>query len=459
MGGALGYAGYLSLRSLLGVTVGGVAAKGAGALNKITFDRSTKQDYRNEVRNTGVETVLELETQQRAEKHGSRNARQKREQVIKVGTAAVVGGLTSFELGQFAHLTSVQHAISTHQHTPIVPEHPKGPVATGEKLQMQIGGKNAEGVTINNADRLFGHFGLMLQRDFAHGAHPPAAIDTYLKALTPHNGGSLLRGEDHFSKVFGFEGKYSLREVMHNGDTIKFTNNGTVVIDWADHTRPSHILINPDGSKNLDISDITKHLKAVQEHGQQRLSDAVGRARAAATPETFPTEVHGTGAVANSDHADVGLNNAEHQADLQQHEPTAPEVAQPQISSAEAPQTEILHQTPEVVSPPNISNDYNPALYGGYEMQNSAKDASDLLFYYNPSDAHFMERLQEFARQHPGREIKFDSPEPIVTNGESHPWISTAVFDPRSGFTAQTFPSPEYVDTQINPSMLTKRIQ
>ena len=135
--------------------------------------------------------------------------------------------------------------------------------AVPEKIQLEIGGANAENVTLNNANKLFGHFGELLQKDFAHMPHPPAAVEAYLKALQPHEGASLLSGENHFSKLMGFEGKYPLSQLMHKGDVISLDPKGQIVIQWADHARTPHVLFDSTGKPNTNFDDLQKYIRPV----------------------------------------------------------------------------------------------------------------------------------------------------------------------------------------------------
>ena len=303
MGGAGAYGLFTFARVISATSIGKHFADFADMVNKRTFDKSRKTKYHDAARDTEIVSVEGLKKQQQAAAKGNYQARQKRNQAIKIGAAVAGGGATSLGMGiGMNNLLGVQHALAVHgihsgvdshgqaggagpgNHGLNSGAHTGGPVhgqasgagpgghegastAKAPKPHLEIGGPNAENANLNDADKLFGHYGLMLDKQFGSMAHPPASVEAYLKVL--HHGGATstsAAGENYFSKHLGFSkfGPHSASEVMHKGDMITLDNHDQIVIQWADHARPPHVLFDASGKPNTDFTELAKHMAPVR---------------------------------------------------------------------------------------------------------------------------------------------------------------------------------------------------
>ncbi len=216
--------------------------------------------------------------------------------------------------------------------SPIQPSAPK--ILPHESLQVD--GK------INNANRLMGHFAEKLKADYSgtDSAQMPKSVKTYLDLFKTPGSDNPLSGvnENNASLKLGLWDGHKLSEMMHPGDTVELNQQGQVVINWADHARAPHVLVDAEGTPNTNFDDLGgSHMTPVH----HAAAEHAGKATHPSTSE------HTTSTPAPREDPSDALNRAAVGGTVH----TSPEVAAP---AQHIPETIPTH-TPEVPVAPDQS--------------------------------------------------------------------------------------------------------
>ena len=298
---------------------GAAAAAGGGKVFKETVGKNTGEE-RIASHSKKVTNVKELRKHQSLAVHGSEAGIEANRKKVELAIATLVGAGIGF--GSSAYAAEMHAGISggnvhngmgggklEHTFTQEQMEHlAKGDknghyyfehrpnASAGHELPQDkavvappaVGSEHlAVDGKIHTADQMLGHFAEKLQNDFKgvdHG-YTPKSVETYLKLFQTQPGASLLQGENHAALGLGLRGHHGLSEIMHPGDTIALNEHNQVVIHWADHMRPPHVLIEGDGEVNYDVDDLTgaHHMGGVHHVGHPHESH---QAHHQARPET-----------------------------------------------------------------------------------------------------------------------------------------------------------------------------
>ncbi len=346
----------------------------------------------------------------------------------------------------------------------------------------------------------FGQLLVDLRQQVAGLENPPAGLKHFLE----QNPNALTH------RLGVAEDGASLR--MHEGDKLFIDAKQNVFFQAAGQERPTllfeKVAVSPDAPDGYKIANVdVDRLGKMQADAVQRptatarvsaeppagrvVSDAPSVPRAAVVPTEDPSAALNRGqaggrvidaATATPDavpvrpSTDVPLEDVAATGDTQAPTPppeqpvpasdVVPEKTTPTTGVSE--QSTVSASTPaETVAPelvPYINANQvsiEPAAPHLYTAPDEFAPGGRQLIVYgggNASDQGFMSRVQQLAREHPGEKIYFEAGEPTMYNGIPQKWITSAVFDPRSGFRIGITPeSPEMIG-RIDPQSFNSKL-
>ncbi len=226
----------------------------------------------------------------------------------------------------------------------------------------------------------------------------------------------------------------------------------------------------PDLRHHASIQEAPSHSPEVAAAPVEDPSAALNRAQAGGTPILTPETF-----VDGSDH-----NTLTQPEELDSTLPSEPAALVPEQVPPSAPvpeQATVTPPAPEQLPPATpeapvqsalepFVNEHQvpvePAVTHLYGVPDESAPGGRQLLVYGGGDAtnnEFLRRVQELAREHPGEKIYFEAGKLTMYNGIPQKWITSAVFDPRTGFHVGVTPEgPEMIGV-IDPQAFTSRIK
>lgn len=276
--------------------------------------------------------------------------------------------------------------------------------------------------------------------------------------------------------------------VAHDGQSLTLQPGDTLFVDsdqhvWYhavgkdpqlvfEHTAPTaeapdgYVTQHIDGHMQLDVHhhapvhEAPSHTPEVSAAPVEDPSAALNRGQVHGTPilslETFP------------DGSD--LNTLTQPSDLDSTLPSEPAAQVPEQATVTPPAPEHIYPaTPEAPVHSALEPFVNthqvpvePATTHLYGVPDESAPGGQQLLVYGGGDAtnnEFLRRVQELAREHPGEKIYFEAGKLTMYNGIPQKWITSAVFDPTSGFSIGVTPEgPEMIGV-LDPQSFTSRIK
>ncbi len=226
----------------------------------------------------------------------------------------------------------------------------------------------------------------------------------------------------------------------------------------------------PDLRHHAPIQETPSHSPEVAAVPVEDPSAALNRAQAGGTPILSPeTFADGSGltTLTQPDELDSTLPSEPAAQVPEQVPPSAPVPEQATVTPP-APE-QLPPATPEAPAHPALEPFVNehqvpvePAVTHLYGVPDESAPGGRQLLVYGGGDAtnnEFLRRVQELAREHPGEKIYFEAGKLTMYNGIPQKWITSAVFDPSSGFSIGVTPEgPEMIGV-LDPQSFTSRIK
>lgn len=390
-----------------------------------------------------------------------------------------------------AHQAAPEHLNGGHPTAPHAVGSERIPAQTSEAYSVEI--KPGEGM-----DKLFvelrEHYG-KLYPDPTDPSVPPG-----IRHLLEAKSGDELSRELHF--INHDNASY----VMKQGDSLGFNEHGALVFTpkgdpthslelfttdskgtFTPHAltpeeQQGHFLNHPDAVRSAPIHHETPRVAEAQtpmahtetpDEVTARLNTE-GRYGHPVPPSEAPANTDAP--VSQADVASTGDTSMRHDASdaapapASEHaHPVPPPAAAPAEHSPVTPSTDTADApaTAEVapgvgeafINPNNVP--VAPAETHLYTVGDaSAPEGQQLVVFGggDPTKEGFLERVQELAREHPGRKVYFDAGYPVDYNGAMRRWINSVVFDPKGGITMGVTPEgPEMIGV-INPNTFISRV-
>jgi hypothetical protein len=216
--------------------------------------------------------------------------------------------------------------------------------APGMQEHLSIG-DHADGVNINDGDKLLGHFAKQLQDHHPVGT-PPPAVEKFYDLFKTHGHTDVLykHGEDVASIKSGLIGPDG-SVVLQPHDTISLDSHDHIVIDRPGHPEMHHVLVDENGVHKLPTE--------VWRHAQVRGHVDHGSHPESAPTKSSPEAEHKVDT--SHDRDDIALNDKEHAEARtfgEQHTPVSaqPDLSKPIQTSTEQPIPKYVESPTPIIS-------------------------------------------------------------------------------------------------------------
>jgi hypothetical protein len=434
-GAAGAYAAFKAGKGLVSMALGGTAGAAAGTVYERTGGKKAIKE-RNVALGSDIQSIKDLEKHAHAEKHGTKEAVEKKRMLAEGLTTGLISGLSSFgfsveqaheiaakhatELANFSHLNSEVHDIAYPGHLEHLP--------TQEQMN-----------------------------EVAHGHHVAAAhVEGMSHASAPHHEAVHEQATKHHPVETSH---HRFAHHPHAAAGQEEVPVATAAVSHESIAPESHVASVPleshDAIGQSDSSDSPESLAKIKEtysyeqaHGHlpnstdlNNENDILSKIHEQAPSDTAPVEVH---------HDAVPVSETHETASVAHTDTVTPEThtSLPVEHSVEVPIQPNVHGISVDPNTPHI-----------YEMQDASTGEKSLAFFEDKNSPNFIEHLTKFAKLHPGKEIYFNSPEPTTLTGTVQPWVNKIDVNAEGDFNIPTTPPLEQlVGVSINPSQFERII-
>lgn len=495
-GGLLAFAVYTA-RGAIG-TVAGVGGAKAAGMGFNFFNKNRRAELKERISKAPA-TLEEYQDQQVAYlRNNSKSRSQEKmgwQMVAAMLTGAGVGAATSPLAHSFLENTGALPSVKEAAQS-VADVNAQSPSAGAEAMRLsealKASSEHTDPIPVpepysvsiqpgEGMDKLFvelrEHYG-KLYPDPTDPSVPPG-----IRHLLEAENGNELSRELHF--INDNDTSY----VMKAGDTLGFNEEGALVFTPESDPTAHVVLLGNEADGTLQ----THALSAEEQHGHflNRTEVPVAAAPAARVEaELVPTHNHEVTAQLNRDA--LGGHSTDSPAVAHETPPTHESVEEPETThvpehvadkvppveavppvpahlepvpavTSEAPSVE--HTPPVVEAGQPFINSHevsvSPLETHAYSVVNEASPNGEQLVVFGGGDARdeaFLSRVQEIARENPGRKVYFDAGYPVDYNGVPQRWINSVVFDPENGISMGITPEgPEMIGT-INPDSFINKV-